>query len=396
MNLLVIFFIALRLGLTSFGGPIAHIGFFRDEYVGRRKWISDRSFSELVALSQLLPGPASSQLGIAIGTLKGGRIGGFLAWLGFTTPSAIVLIAFAYGMTEIEMFKNSSWLHGLKLVVVPVVGFAVWGMASSIWIDRKRQIIGVLAAVAVLFVPGVLSQLVLIFMGALAGMLFLQKQSLEQVNSDAIFSRSPSKRSALVALVIFILGLVFLPVLYRITGSQQIDLFENFYRTGSLVFGGGHVVLPLLHSETVGSGYVNNDQFIAGYGISQAIPGPLFTFASFLGASAQGTFDQRWIGGLVTLVAIFVPSFLLVWSVLPFWSTLSRNYRVYGAVNGVNVVVVGVLLSALYDPIWNTSVSNGRDFAIVAALFGMLAFLKLPPWIVVISGVLAGWATGLI
>ena len=171
MNLLVIFFIALRLGLTSFGGPIAHFGFFRDEYVGRRKWISDRSFSELVALSQLLPGPASSQLGIAIGTLKGGRIGGFLAWLGFTTPSAIVLIAFAYGMTEIEMFKNSSWLHGLKLVVVPVVGFAVWGMASSIWIDRKRQLIGVLAAVAVLFAPGVLSQLVLIFMGALAGML---------------------------------------------------------------------------------------------------------------------------------------------------------------------------------------------------------------------------------
>ena len=400
MKLVYVFLTALRLGLTSFGGPIAHIGYFREEYVARRGWLDDRSFSDLVALCQLLPGPASSQLGIAIGTLRAGHLGGIAAWLGFTMPSAIVLIAFAYGVSEIENVADSPWLHGLKLAVVAVVALAVWSMAGTLWSDRRRITLGIAATVFMLLVPGALWQVAVIVSGGVIGVLLFRRgadesDSGETSRSDAPSGTSGSRKLALIALAVFFVLLAGLPVLAETTGRDEIDVFENFYRSGSLVFGGGHVVLPLLQSETVGAGYIENDQFVAGYGAAQAVPGPLFTFAAYLGASitgnGDGVFAQPWIGGLVTLLAIYVPSFLLVWGVLPFWSRLGRSNRVRGAISGVNAVVVGLLLSALYNPIWTGSVLNAEDFGLAIVLFGLLAIWKLPPWSVVVIAAAGGF-----
>ncbi|MCZ6539548.1 MAG: chromate efflux transporter [Chloroflexi bacterium] len=402
MKLVHVFLIALRLGLTSFGGPIAHIGYFREEYVARRGWLDDRSFSDLVALCQLLPGPASSQLGIAVGTLRAGHLGGFAAWLGFTMPSAIVLIAFAYGVSEIENVAESPWLHGLKLAVVAVVALAVWGMAGTLWSDRRRITIGIAATVFMLLVPGALWQVAVIVAGGVIGLLLFRKQAGVSGSGEA-GDRGPSsgalgsRKLALIVLGLFFVLLAGLPVLAEVTGRDEVDVFENFYRSGSLVFGGGHVVLPLLQSETVGAGYIDNDQFVAGYGAAQAVPGPLFTFAAYLGASITGTgngdgvFRQPWIGGLVTLIAIYIPSFLLVWGVLPFWARLGRSNRVRGAIAGVNAVVVGLLLSALYNPIWTGSVLNAEDFGLAIVLFGLLAIWKLPPWSVVVIAAAGGF-----
>ncbi len=334
MKLINVFLIALRLGVTSFGGPIAHVGYFRQEYVARRGWLDDKAFNDLVALCQLLPGPTSSQLGIAIGTLRTGRIGGFLAWFGFTMPSALILIALAYGVSEVDDVANSEWLHGLKLAVVAVVGLAVWSMAGSLWTDRRRITIGIAAAVFLLVMPGAAWQIAVIVIGALAGVLLFRNSA--SGSGDNASDSSGSKTLALVILALFFVLLVTLPVIADATGREDIDVFENFYRSGSLVFGGGHVVLPLIQAETVGAGYVDNDQFVAGYGATQAVPGPLFTFASYLGAAMdEGIFGQKWIAGLVTLVAIYVPSFLLVWGVLPFWTRLSGSTRVRGAIAGV-------------------------------------------------------------
>ena len=372
VKLVNVFLIALRLGLTSFGGPIAHIGYFREEYVARRGWLDDRSFSDLVALCQLLPGPASSQLGIAIGTLRAGHAGGFAAWLGFTMPSAIVLIAFAYGVSEVENVAESPWLSGLKLAVVAVVALAVWSMAGTLWSDR-------------------------LFRGA------GRDSNPEQDGADSSPSVSSGPRKlALAVLVGFFVLLVGLPALAETTGRDEIDVTENFYRSGSLVFGGGHVVLPLLQSETVEAGYIDNDQFVAGYGAAQAVPGPLFAFAAFLGTSisnpddGDGLFSQPWIGGLVALAAIYVPSFLLVWGVLPFWKHLGQSNRVRGAIAGVNAVVVGLLLSALYSPIWTGSVRNAEDFGLAIVLFGLLAIWKLPPWSVVVVAAAGGFVLELL
>jgi chromate transporter len=403
MKLVNVFLVALRLGLTSFGGPIAHIGYFRAEYVGRRGWLDDRSFSDLVALCQLLPGPASSQLGIAIGTLRAGHLGGVAAWLGFTMPSAIVLIAFAYGVSEIDNVAESAWLHGLKLAVVAVVALAVWSMAGSLWSERRRITLGIAATVFMLLVPGALWQIAVIVAGGVIGVV-LFRGSAGESNSENPNGRESSggalgsKKLALILLGVFVVLLAGLPVLAETTGNDEIDVVENFYRSGSLVFGGGHVVLPLLHSETVGADYIENDQFVAGYGATQAVPGPLFTFAAFLGASITGSddgdsvFREPWIGGLVTLAVIFVPSFLLVWGVLPFWSRLGKSHRVRGAIAGVNAVVVGLLLSALYDPIWTGSVVEPEDVGLVIVLFGLLAVWKLPPWSVVLIAAAGGYA----
>ena len=404
MKLVYVFLIALRLGLTSFGGPIAHIGYFREEYVTRRGWLDDRSFSDLVALCQLLPGPASSQLGIAIGTLRAGHPGGFAAWLGFTMPSAIVLIAFAYGVSEIEDVAGSPWLHGLKLAVVAVVGLAVWSMAGTLWSDRRRITLGIVATVFMLLMPGAIWQVAAIVSGGVIGVALFRGHGDEDVdNTRAMRDRTSSPRTpgsrklALIVLGLFFVLLAGLPVLAEVTGRDEIDVFENFYRSGSLVFGGGHVVLPLLQSETVGAGYIDNDQFVAGYGAAQAVPGPLFTFAAYLGASVSGNGDgaavyrQPWIGGLVTLIAIYIPSFLLVWGVLPFWARLGRSNRVRAAISGVNAVVVGLLLSALYNPIWTGSVRHAEDFGLAVVLFGLLAIWKLPPWLVVIVAAAGGF-----
>ncbi len=407
VKLVNVFLIALRLGLTSFGGPIAHIGYFREEYVARRGWLDDRSFSDLVALCQLLPGPASSQLGIAIGTLRAGHAGGFAAWLGFTMPSAIVLIAFAYGVSEVENVAESPWLSGLKLAVVAVVALAVWSMAGTLWSDRRRITIGIAATVFMLLVPGALWQVAVIVFGGILGLLLFRgagrDSNPEQDGADSSPSASSGPRKlALAVLVGFFVLLVGLPALAKTTGRDEIDVTENFYRSGSLVFGGGHVVLPLLHSETVEAGYIDNDQFVAGYGAAQAVPGPLFAFAAFLGTSisnsddGDGLFSQPWIGGLVALAAIYVPSFLLVWGVLPFWKHLGQSNRVQGAIAGVNAVVVGLLLSALYSPIWTGSVRNAEDFGLAIVLFGLLAIWKLPPWSVVVVAAAGGFVLELL
>lgn len=396
MKLINVFLIALRLGVTSFGGPVAHIGYFRQEYVGKRKWLDDKSFTDLVALCQLLPGPASSQLGIAIGTLRAGKLGGVMAWLGFTMPSALILIAFAYGVGEVDDVANSEWLHGLKLAVVAVVALAVWSMAGSLWTDRRRVTLGIAAAVFMLVMPGAVWQIAVILIGGVAGILLFKNMAVS--TSDPASSSNGSKKLALAVLGLFFALLVVLPVIADSTGREEIDVFENFYRSGSLVFGGGHVVLPLLQAETVGAGYIDNDQFVAGYGATQAVPGPLFTFASFLGAAMDrdGLFGERWIAGLVTLAAIFLPSFLLIWGVLPFWTRLSSSHKVRGAIAGINAAVVGLLVAALYNPIWIGSVFSAEDFGLVLVLFGLLAIWKLPPWSVVIIAAAGGYVLELI
>lgn len=397
MKLINVFLVALRLGVTSFGGPVAHIGYFRQEYVARRGWLDDKSFTDLVALCQLLPGPASSQLGIAIGTLRAGRLGGVMAWLGFTMPSAIILIAFAYGVSEVGNVADSEWLRGLKLAVVAIVGLAVWSMAGSLWTDRRRVTLGIAAAVFMLLMPGAMWQIAVILAGAVAGIL-LFRNSDDSANDAQSAGSSGAKKLALFALVIFFGLLVALPIVAETTGKDEIDVIENFYRSGSLVFGGGHVVLPLLQAETVGAGYIDNDQFVAGYGATQAMPGPLFTFASYLGAAMEegSFFGPRWVLGLVTLGAIFLPSFLLVWGVLPFWSRLAGSTRVRGVVAGINATVVGILLAALYNPIWTGSVISAEDFGLVMVLFGLLAIWKLPPWMVVVIAAAGGYALELL
>ena len=397
MKLINVFLVALRLGVTSFGGPVAHIGYFRQEYVARRGWLDDKSFTDLVALCQLLPGPASSQLGIAIGTLRAGKLGGVMAWLGFTMPSAIILIALGYGVSEVDDVANSEWLRGLKLAVVAIVALAVWSMAGSLWTDRRRITLGIAAAVFMLLMPGAVWQIAVILAGAAVGTLLLKNTDASASDAQSTGS-SGAKRLALLALIIFFGLLLALPIVADTTGRDEIDVFENFYRSGSLVFGGGHVVLPLLQAETVGAGYIENDQFVAGYGATQAMPGPLFTFASYLGAAMNdgSIFGEKWVSGLVTLAAIFLPSFLLIWGVLPFWSRLASSIRVRGIVAGINAAVVGILLAALYSPIWTGSVFSAEDFGLVMVLFGLLTIWKLPPWSVVVIAAAGGYVLELI
>ena len=378
-NVWEVLLVATRLGLTSFGGPIAHIGYFRDEYVSRRSWLDEDRFAELVALCQFLPGPASSQLGIAVGITRAGVLGGFAAWLGFTLPSAVALILFAYGVQEFSG-EVTDWLHGLKIVAAAVVALALWGMGRNLTPDRPRITIAVIAAAAVLMTGGILAQLAVIAGGAALGLAFLSPPDAQP--------REPAARQggavlAGVVLALFFILLVALPLATRLTDSTVVAVIDSFYRSGSLVFGGGHVVLPLLEAEVVPPGWVTKDEFLAGYGAAQAVPGPLFTFSSYLGTVIDmGT--QRWVGGLVALGAIYVPSFLLVMGVLPFWERLRGFTLVRKGLMGVNAAVVGLLLAALYDPVWTSAVNTPEDFALAAGAFALLAFWRTPPWVVVL------------
>ncbi len=383
-----IFLVAGRLGLTSFGGPIAHIGYFREEYVVRRKWLDEGTFAELIALCQFLPGPASSQLGMAVGIRRGGLLGGLAAWLGFTLPSALALILFAYGVQELGAQESADWLHGLKIVAVAVVALALWGMGRTLTPDRTRITIAVVAAAALLLSGGIAAQLVVIAGGAVLGLIVLKPP---EPRADGDTVSSGGARSAAVLLVVFLVLLAVLPVASRLTESLAVDVVDSFYRTGSLVFGGGHVVLPLIEAEVVPPGWVTSDEFLAGYGAAQAVPGPLFTFSAYLGASVEGL-TPAWGGGLLALAAIFAPSFLLVPGVLPFWERLRGVARVRQALMGVNAAVVGLLLAALYDPLWTSAISTPADFAVAAAAFAMLAFWKAPPWVVVVVTAIAGAA----
>jgi chromate transporter len=376
---LEVFAVFLRLGLTSFGGPIAHLGYFRDELVARRKWLDERTYADLVALCQFLPGPASSQVGMAVGIARAGIPGALAAWLGFTAPSAIALIAFAYGVEALGP-GSGGWLHGLKVVAVAVVAQAVWGMARSLTPDRPRITLAVIAVLVMLAWPTALGQIGAIVAGAIAGRLLLAPPA---AAAPAAIAFPVSRRWAVVAWVAFFGLLVGLPLGARLTSSETIAIVDGFYRAGSLVFGGGHVVLPLLQAEVVPPGWVDNEAFLAGYGAAQAVPGPLFTFAAYLGTVMNGPLTG-WMGGLVCLVAIFLPSFLLVVGALPFWDRLRASPAAQSMLAGVNAAVVGLLLAALYDPVWTSAIRGPADFGLALAAFALLAFWRASPWLVVV------------
>lgn len=385
-----VFLIFLRLGLTSFGGPVAHLGYFRTEFVQRRGWLGERSYADLVALCQFLPGPASSQVGIAIGLSRAGQAGALAAWLGFTLPSALALIAFAQGLALWGDALPAGLLHGLKVVAVAVVAQAVWGMGRSLCPDAPRLSLMVLACCAALFWPSAAGQIA-ILLGAAAIGLLLPRSA--QTSSHEPLPIRVGRRTALLSLALFIALLLGLPLLAATSDSLALRLLDTFYRAGSLVFGGGHVVLPLLQAEVVPAGLVEADAFLAGYGAAQAVPGPLFTFAAFLGAALEGE-AGGWRGALLCLVAIFLPSFLLVNAALPFWEGLRRNAHMQAALGGINAAVVGLLLAALYQPVWSGSIRGAEDFALGLLAFLALTAWKLPAWLVVPLGALGGWLAG--
>ena len=381
-----VFLIFLRLGLTSFGGPIAHLGYFRDEFVMRRQWLTDRSYADLVALCQFLPGPASSQVGIAIGLYRSGYAGALAAWAGFTLPSAIALILFALGTASYGDAMPPGVLHGLKVVAVAVVAQAVWGMARNLCPDAPRITIMAAATCFVLLVPSALAQVGVIAAAAVIGLLLFKPQ---QGPAHDPMPISIGRRVGLLWLTLFFALLIGLPLMAAMFPNQTLSMVDAFYRAGSLVFGGGHVVLPLLQAEIVPSGWVSNDAFLAGYGAAQAVPGPLFTFAAFLGASMnQG--PSGWLGGVICLLTIFAPSFLLVVGVLPFWERLRRNTRTQAALLGINAAVVGLLLAALYQPVWTSAIHAPQDFGLALVALVALMFWKLPPWLVVVGSGVAG------
>jgi chromate transporter len=383
-----VFMAFLRLGLTSFGGPVAHIGYFHDEFVVRRKWLDERAYADLVALCQFLPGPASSQVGIGIGMSRAGLPGAAAAWIAFTTPSAVALILFGFGVIQFGDAVGFGALHGLKVVAVAVVAQAVWTMARSLCPDAKRATLAVLATIGVLAVPSPFVQVGAIVIGGLVGWALLRADApTDHVELGVRINR----RVAIAALALFFAALFGLPVLAAAFPSQTMALVDSFFRSGALVFGGGHVVLPLLQSEVVPPGWVSNDAFLAGYGAAQAVPGPLFTFAAYLGTVMTGA-PNGVTGALICLLAIFASSFLLVIGALPFWDALRRVDAVRNALLGVNAVVVGLLLAALYDPVWTSAILSAADFGLALAAFTLLVFWKTPPWLVVILTALGGWA----
>ena len=386
-----VFLIFLRLGLTSFGGPIAHLGYFRDEFVTRRRWLSERSYGDLVALCQFLPGPASSQVGIALGLSRAGYGGALAAWLGFTLPSAVVLILFALGIAQHSTALPPGALHGLKVVAVAVVAQALWGMARNLCTDAARITVMLIAACVALLQTSAWGQVAVIGAAAVAGLLLFKP--MPPAAHDAL-PVTLSRRAGAMWLSLFVLVLAGLPILAQSIPNQSLAMTDAFYRSGSLVFGGGHVVLPLLQAEVVPTGWVSNDVFLAGYGAAQAMPGPLFTFAAFLGASMTQP-PSGWLGGLLCLLAIFAPSFLLVMGALPFWESLRRSPRTQAALAGVNAAVVGLLLAALYQPVWTSAIFSAGDFGL--ALIGLVALMvwKLPPWLVVVGSGAAGWLLSL-
>jgi chromate transporter len=376
--------IFLRLGLTSFGGPIAHLGYYRSEFVSRRKWLDEASFADIVALCQFLPGPASSQVAISIGMLRAGLAGGFAAWLGFTMPSALALIAFGYGVAWFGDLSHAAWLHGLKIVAVAVVANAVWGMARNLCPDKERATLSVGAAILATALPSAIGQIGAIAAGGLVGWAWIKAAPRGAGLPIAVVV---PRALSITSLGLFFVLLGGLPVLTAAVPNQALALFDAFYRAGALVFGGGHVVLPLLQAEVVPPGWVSNDTFLAGYGAAQAVPGPLFTFAAYLG-TVMGPTPNGWLGGLICLVAIFLPSPLLLVGVLPFWDSLRRRQAVQAGLNGINAAVVGLLLAALYNPVWTSAIHAPADFAIGIVAFLLLALWSVPPWLVVVLGAL--------
>ncbi|WP_134703305.1 chromate transporter [Ammoniphilus sp. YIM 78166] len=385
-SLLEVLSVSTKLGFTSFGGPIAHLGYFHDEYIRRRKWMDERSYADLVALCQFLPGPASSQVGIGIGVMRAGLLGGLFAWIGFTLPSVVALILFAFILQGFDV-GNAGWIHGLKLVAVAIVAHAILGMGQKLTPDRNRATIAIVAATISLLWQTAVTQVLIIVVAGIIGLMLYRDTKIPELPE----MRVPIRRSVAVASLALFFGLLFgLPILRNLASYEWLAVFDSFYRAGSLVFGGGHVVLPLLEREVVPTGWLSKETFLAGYGATQAVPGPLFTFAAYLGAVMGG-----WFGATIATIAIFMPAFLLVIGTLPFWDTLRRKPNIQGALVGVNAAVVGILLAALYDPIWTSTILAPIDFVLAAILFILLVFWKTPPWVVVIAGAVGGTIIGL-
>jgi chromate transporter len=378
-----VFFTALKLGLTSFGGPVAHLGYFYNEFVKKKGWLTDRGYAELTALCQLLPGPSSSQFSIAVGIMRAGFRGGIASWLGFTLPSAVLMICFGIFMQGASFNADAGWLNGLKIVAVAIVAQAVLQMGQKLAPDGIRAAFAIFAAGAALLVNAAAGHIIIIAAAGIAGALLFREQ---RESAAAELPEGGSVRQGTVLLALFFFLLILLPAVRQFSDNILLSLADGFYRAGALVFGGGHVILPLLEREVVPGGLVTPEGFLAGYGAAQAVPGPLFTFAGYLGLLSGGM-----AGAITALGAIFLPAFFLIAGALPFWERMKSIPRVAGAVSGINASVVGILLAALYQPLWTSSIKSSQDFALAAALYGMLAFRKVPPWAVVLTGASAGF-----
>jgi len=382
----------LKLGLTSFGGPIAHIGYFRNEFVLRRKWIDEHAYADLVGLCQFLPGPASSQVGFSIGLLRAGYLGALAAWVGFTLPSAIALVLFAYGASALSGPIGNGLLHGLKLTAVAIVAQAVWGMARNLCPDRERASIAVVAVLILLLSTSSIAQIGAIAIGAVAGLWLCRSDA---PTPSGHVKMPVSRIAGLVALSGFVVLLLGLPALRELTGSSGVALFDAFYRSGALVFGGGHVVLPLLREAFVTPGWLSDNAFLAGYGAAQAVPGPLFSFAAYLGTVVTPS-PHGIAGACLGLVGIFLPGMLVLLGVLPFWDSFRTRASAQAMMRGVNAAVVGLLGAALYDPVWTSTVHTSADFGVALVGFVLLTAWRAPPWIVVVFSAAAGTAMALL
>ncbi|MGB3044108.1 MAG: chromate efflux transporter [Xanthobacteraceae bacterium] len=382
----------LKLGLTSFGGPIAHIGYFRNEFVLRRKWIDEHAYADLVGLCQFLPGPASSQVGFSVGLLRAGYLGALAAWVGFTLPSAMALVLFAYGASALSGPIGNGLLHGLKLTAVAIVAQAVWGMARNLCPDRERASIAVVAALILLLSTSSIAQIGAIAIGAVAGLWLCRSDA----PAPSGHVKMPvSRTGGLVALSGFVVLLLGLPALRQLTGSSGVALFDAFYRSGALVFGGGHVVLPLLREAFVTPGWLSDNAFLAGYGAAQAVPGPLFSFAAYLGTVVTPS-PHGIAGACLGLVGIFLPGMLVLLGVLPFWDSFRTRASAQAMMRGVNAAVVGLLGAALYDPVWTSTVHTSADLSVALVGFVLLTAWRAPPWIVVVFSAAAGTAMALL
>lgn len=378
---------SLKLGLTSFGGPVAHLGYFKDEYIDKRKWLDDKTYADIIALCQFLPGPASSQVGIAIGMLRGGILGGVVSWLGFTIPSVIILVLFALLYQSFSL-EGAAWIGSLKIVAVAVVAHAVIGLGKKLTPDKPRLALALVAAMIMLLFPSVFVQISIIIGAGIVGYFLFSNQTETKVIP---FSVSISKKTGVISLAILLLLLIGLPIFSQTVSNAYLSIFDTFFRVGALVFGGGHVVLPLLEQEVVPNGLLSSSEFLAGYGMAQAVPGPLFTFAGYLGTMISGI-----AGALTATIAIFLPSFLLIVGALPFLSELRKRSSFQGILTGVNASVVGILVAAFYDPVFTSSVNNGADFGLAVILFSLLHFWKTPAWLIVIIGVIVGTCMSII
>jgi len=380
--LMEILFASTKLGVTAFGGPVAHLAYFKDEYVDRRRWLEDKTYADIIALCQFLPGPASSQVGISIGMIRGGLLGGIVSWIGFTLPSIIVLVIFAM-LYQTFSLEDAGFIHSLKVVAAAVVLHALIGLGKKLTPDKPRLAIAVVAAFIMLIYPSAWMQIITILCAGLVGLKLFKDKAESNVK---FFSVNISKKTGIVSLGILVVFLITLPIITKLMNNPLVSIFDTFFRVGSLVFGGGHVVLPMIEREIVPQGLLSPDEFLAGYGIAQAVPGPLFTFSSYLGTMMEG------IGGaVVATIGIFLPSFLFIVAALPFLNELRKRASFQGILMGVNASVVGILLAAFYDPVIKSSILNASDFALGFILFALLNIWKVPAWLIVILGVVGGY-----